>query len=203
MAEASATKGTHEVVLNVNGKSNNNEDSCVCLLVPFLQKLVAEFVGTFFLMFAGEASEVVDVGYGNKITLTGIAVVWGLAVLVLVYAVSHISGAHFNPAVTLAFASTGRFPLIQVPAYISVQILASILASGTLRLIFTGTHDHFAGTLLSGTHLQGFVVEFIITFYIMLVKYSTSGVATDNKTMSQVAGLAVGSTMLLNVMFAG
>ncbi|KAI9127376.1 hypothetical protein K1719_001935 [Acacia pycnantha] len=203
MAKASAINGTHEVVLNVKGKSNNDEDACVSVIVPFLQKLVAEFVGTFFLMFAGQASEVVEEGYGNKITLPGIAVVWGLTVLVLVYAVSHISGAHFNPAVTLAFASTGRFPLKQVPAYISVQLLASILASGTLRLIFEGSHDRFSGTSLSGTHLQGFVVEFIITFYIMLVKYSTSGLSSDNREMSQVAGLAVGSTMLLNVMFAG
>ncbi|KAK4259531.1 hypothetical protein QN277_005854 [Acacia crassicarpa] len=204
MAVASATNETDEVfALNVQGKSNNDEDACVSVIVPFLQKLVAEFVGTFFLMFAGQASEVVDEGYGNKITLPGTAVVWGLTVLVLVYAVSHISGAHFNPAVTLAFASTGRFPLKQVPAYISVQLLASILASGTLRLIFEGSHDHFSGTRLSGTHLQGFVIEFIITFYIMLVKYSTSGLSSDNREMSQVAGLAVGSTMLLNVMFAG
>lgn len=88
-------------------------------------QLVAEFVGTFFLMFAGEAAEVVDKGYGNKIMFPGVAVVWGLTVLVLVYAVSHISGAHFNPAITLAFASTGRFPYKNVSHLISTSFFSS------------------------------------------------------------------------------
>ncbi|XP_054777891.1 nodulin-26-like [Prosopis cineraria] len=199
MADTSATNGTHEVVLNVNDKSNN-EDSGISFSVPFLQKLVAEFAGTYFLIFAGQAAVVVDKGYGNKVTLPGISIVWGLVVMVLVYSVGHISGAHFNPAVTLAFASTKRFPIKQVPAYVSVQVLASTLASGTLRLIFEGSRDHFAGTLVSGTYLQGFVVEFIITFYLMFV---ISGVATDNRAIGELAGLAVGATVLLNVMFAG
>ncbi|KAI9127191.1 hypothetical protein K1719_001750 [Acacia pycnantha] len=198
MAEASAANGTHEVVLNVNEKSN--EDSGISVSVPFLQKLVAEFAGTYFLIFAGQAAVVVDKDYDNQVTHPGISIVWGLVVMVLVYAVGHISGAHFNPAVTLGFASTKRFPLKQVPAYVSVQIVASTLASGTLRLIFQGSRDNFPGTLVSGTYLQGFVVEFIITFYLMFV---ISGVATDNRAIGELAGLAVGSTVLLNVMFAG
>ncbi|KAI9127088.1 hypothetical protein K1719_001647 [Acacia pycnantha] len=197
MAQASPANGTHEVVLNVNDKSN--QDSGISFSVPFLQKLVAEFAGTYFMIFAGQAAVVVDKGYDHPVTLPGISIVWGLVVMVLVYSVGHISGAHFNPAVTLAFASTRRFPLKQVPAYVLVQILASTLASGTLRLIFQG-NDHFAGTLVSGTYLQGFVVEFIITFYLMFV---ISGVATDNRAIGELAGLAVGATVLLNVMFAG
>ncbi|KAF7840364.1 aquaporin nip1-2 [Senna tora] len=191
-----------EVVLNVNGDHKANEDSSgIHVSVPFLQKLVAELVGTYFLIFAGCGSVVVNKSYNNIITMPGIAIVWGLVVTVLVYSVGHISGAHFNPAVTLAFASTRRFPLKQVPAYILTQVLGSTLASGTLRLIFNGTHDEFSGTLPNGiNNLQTFVIEFIITFYLMFV---ISGVATDNRAIGELAGLAVGSTILLNVMFAG
>lgn len=70
---------------------------------------------------------------------------------------------------------------LQVPAYVAAQILGATLASGTLRLIFNGKHDHFAGTLPTGTEFQSFVVEFIITFYLMFV---ISGVATDNRAVS-------------------
>nr|GMD08315.1 aquaporin NIP1-1-like [Ipomoea batatas] len=84
--------------------------------------------------------------------------------------------------------------------YLCAQILGATLASGTLRLLFHGTHDHFAGTLPQGSDSQSLVIEFIITFYLMFV---ISGVATDNRAIGELAGLAVGATVLLNVMFAG
>lgn len=201
MADNSANNGSHHVVLNVNGDAPkkcddlNNQDC-----VPLLQKLVAELVGTYFLIFAGCASVVVNLDKEKVITQPGISIVWGLTVMVLVYSVGHISGAHFNPAVTLAHASTKRFPLKQVPAYVIAQVVGSTLASGTLRLIFNGKNDHFSGTLPAGSDLQSFVIEFIITFYLMFV---ISGVATDNRAIGELAGLAVGATILLNVMFAG
>ena len=77
-------------------------------------QLIAEVVGTYFLIFAGCGAVVVNKDKNNVVTLPGIAIVWGLVVTVLVYSVGHISGAHFNPAVTIAFASTRRFPLKQV-----------------------------------------------------------------------------------------
>ncbi|KAK7359174.1 hypothetical protein VNO77_01122 [Canavalia gladiata] len=201
MEENSATNRTHEVVLSMDKDvSRTSEDSGTCITVSFLQKLVAEVVGTYFLIFAGCASVVVNKNNDNVVTLPGISIVWGLAVTVLVYSVGHISGAHVNPAVTIAFASTKRFPLKQVPVYIAAQVLGSTLASGTLRLIFSGKHDHFIGTLPTGSNLQAFVIEFIITFYLMFV---ICGVATDNRAIGELAGIAIGSTVLLNVMFAG
>ncbi|KAM4101001.1 hypothetical protein ACJW30_05G111300 [Castanea mollissima] len=109
---------------------------------------------------------------------------------------------HLNehPAVTIAFATCKRFPTKQVPAYIAAQFLGSTLASGTLRLLFQGQQNRFAGTLPAGSNMQSFVIEFIITFYLMFV---ISGVATDNRAIGELAGLAVGSTVLLNVMFSG
>ncbi|XP_057429496.1 aquaporin NIP1-2-like isoform X2 [Lotus japonicus] len=163
-------------------------------------QLVAEVLGTYFLIFAGCASVVVNLNNDKVVTLPGIAIVWGLAVMVLVYSIGHISGAHFNPAVTIAHVTTKRFPLKQVPAYILAQVIGSTLASGTLRLIFSGKDNHFTGTLPAGSDLQAFVVEFIITFLLMFV---VSGVATDNRAIGELAGLAVGSTVMLNVLFAG
>ncbi|KAF3944732.1 hypothetical protein CMV_028827 [Castanea mollissima] len=205
MAGNSGTNGNDAVALNVNHESPTfasipNHESGFRVSIPFMQKLIAEAVGTYFLIFAGCAAVVVNLDKDKVVTLPGIAIVWGLAVMVLVYSVGHISGAHFNPAVTIAFATCKRFPLKQVPAYIAAQVLGSILASGTLRLLFEGQQNKFAGTLPAGSNMQAFVIEFIITFYLMFV---ISGVATDTRAIGELAGLAVGSTVLLNVMFSG
>ncbi|KAL4627250.1 hypothetical protein ACB092_05G155100 [Castanea dentata] len=205
MAGNSGTNGNDAVALNVNHEpptfaSKPNHESGFRFSIPFMQKLIAEAVGTYFLIFAGCAAVVVNLDKDKVVTMPGIAIVWGLAVTVLVYSVGHISGAHFNPAVTIAFATCKRFPAKQVPAYIAAQVLGSTLASGTLRLLFQGQQNHFAGTLPAGSNMQSFVIEFIITFYLMFV---ISGVATDNRAIGELGGLAVGSTVLLNVMFSG
>jgi aquaporin NIP len=122
----------------------------------------------------------------GQITFPGVAIVWGLAVMVMVYAVGHISGAHFNPAVTFAFATCGRFPWRQLPAYVLAQMLGATLASGTLRLMFGGRHEHFPGTLPTGSDAQSLVIEIITTFYLMFV---ISGVATDNRAVSFVSAV--------------
>ncbi|KAL5774168.1 hypothetical protein ACOSP7_011725 [Xanthoceras sorbifolium] len=167
--------------------------------VPFVQKIIAEVVGTYFLIFAGCASVVVNSSYEKVVTLPGISIVWGLAVMVLVYSVGHISGAHFNPSVTIAFATCKRFPWKQVPAYVTAQVLGSTLAAGTLRLLFNGKHYHFAGTLPTGSDIQSLVIEFITTFYLMFI---ISGVSTDSRATGELAGIAVGSTILLNIMIS-
>ncbi|KAL0011453.1 hypothetical protein SO802_006561 [Lithocarpus litseifolius] len=205
MAENSGTKGNDAVALNVNHEpptfaSIPNRESGFRVSMPFMQKLIAEAVGTYFLIFVGCAAVVVNLDKDKVVTMPGIAIVWGLAVMVLVYSVGHISGAHFNPAVTIAFATCKRFPAKQVPAYIAAQVLGSTLASGTLRLLFNGQQNRFPGTLPAGANMQSFVIEFIITFYLMFV---ISGVSTDNRAIGELAGLAVGATVLLNVMFSG
>ncbi|MBA0702205.1 hypothetical protein Goari_027325 [Gossypium aridum] len=209
--EISGCNGNHEVVLNVNGETSHppppppssapkRKDSDLGFSVPFIQKLMAEVLGTYFLIFAGCAAVVVNVNNEKVVSLPGISIVWGLAVMVLVYSLGHISGAHFNPAVTIAFATCKRFPLKQVPAYVLAQVIGSTLAAGTLRLLFSGPHDVFAGTSPQGSDLQAFGIEFIITFYLMFI---ISGVATDNRAIGELAGLAIGATVLINVMFAG
>uniref|UniRef100_A0ACD5TKE1 Uncharacterized protein n=2 Tax=Avena sativa TaxID=4498 RepID=A0ACD5TKE1_AVESA len=168
------------------------------LSVQFVQKILAEIFGTYMLIFAGCAAVTVNLRTGGTVTFPGICVTWGLTVMVMVYSVGHISGAHFNPAVTFAFATCGRFPWRQVPAYAAAQLLGSTAASITLRLLFG--NNHFFGTVPAGSDVQSLVLEFIITFYLMFV---VSGVATDNRAIGELAGLAVGSTVVLVVLFAG
>ncbi|GMJ14183.1 NOD26-like intrinsic protein 1;2, NOD26-LIKE INTRINSIC PROTEIN 2 [Hibiscus trionum] len=210
MAEISKSRsnGNH-VVLNVNGDANDHshpssspetKESHICFSVPFMQKLLTEVLGTYFLIFTGCAAVVVNANNHGVVSHPGIAAVWGLTVIVLFYSSAHVSGAHFNPAITIAFATCKRFPLKQVPVYILAQVVGSTLAAGTLRLLFSGPHDVFAGTSPQGSDLQAFLIEFIITFYLMFI---ISGAATDNRAIGELAGLAIGSTVLLNVLIAG
>ncbi|XP_022893733.1 aquaporin NIP1-1-like [Olea europaea var. sylvestris] len=109
--------------------STNTRNSSGCSIsVSFVQKLIAEFIGTYFLIFGGCAAITVNKNMENVVTLPGIAAVCGLVVVVMIYSVGHISGAHLNPAVTIAFATFKRFPWKQVPAYVVSQALASIVA---------------------------------------------------------------------------
>ncbi|KAK7857076.1 nodulin-26 [Quercus suber] len=224
MAENSGINDNHGVVLNVeNGDitrdrptlaTKPNHESGSRIFIPFMkkvsprlrvsaafmQKLIAELLGTYVLIFAGCASVLTNLNYESVVGLVGISMVWGLAVMALVYTVGHVSGAHFNPSVTISFAIYKRFPWKQVPAYILAQVLGSTLASGTLRLIFNGHENKFFGTMPAGSDLQAFVMEFIITFFLLFI---ISGVATDSRAVGHLGGLVVGSTVLLNVLFAG
>ncbi|KAL8460738.1 hypothetical protein ACS0TY_032303 [Phlomoides rotata] len=208
MADQQVSSGSNGVAVRISGDDDDfnqktpdsSSPGCCSITVPFMQKIIAETLGTYFLIFAGCGAVLVNADKEKVVTLPGIAIVWGLVVMVMIYSVGHISGAHFNPAVTLAFASCKRFPWKQVPAYIAAQVVGATLASGTLRLLFSGPHDHFVGTTPQGTDVQSLVMEFIITFYLMFV---ISGVATDNRAIGELAGLAVGATILLNVMMAG
>ncbi|KAL4612548.1 hypothetical protein ACB092_08G208300 [Castanea dentata] len=184
--------------------------------VQLIQKVIAEVIGTYLLIFAGCGSVVVNKLYGS-VTFPGICVVWGLIVMVLIYSLGHISGAHFNPAVTITHTIFRRFPLKQagfqihtiilnhahgymVPLYILAQVVGSILASATLCGIFTVHKEEFFGTVPTGSNAQSLVIEIIISFLLMFV---ICGVATDNRAIGELAGLAVGMTILLNVFVAG
>ncbi|KAK1350694.1 Aquaporin NIP [Heracleum sosnowskyi] len=204
IAESNGTNDGDLVLSVVDGSmhepsGDQSDDSCFVTL-PFIQKLIAELLGTFFLIFVGDCAVTVNLSKDKVVTLPGVAMVWGLAVMVMVYSIGHISGAHINPAVTIAFASVKRFPWKQVPAYIAAQMIGATLASETIRLIFRGTKDISPGTFPTGTNLQSLVVEFIITFFLMFV---ISGVATDNRAIGELAGLAIGAIVLLNVIIAG
>ncbi|KAI3945597.1 hypothetical protein MKW92_032564 [Papaver armeniacum] len=168
-------------------------------VVKFTQKIIAEFLGTYFVIFAGCGSVAVNKIYGS-VSFLGICITWGLIVMVMVYSVGHISGAHFNPAVTITFAIFRRFPWLEVIPYIIAQVLGSLAASCTLLVTLPVEPKHFFGTTPVGSDFQALILEFIITFLLMFV---ISGVATDNRAIGELAGIAIGSTILLNVLVAG
>ncbi len=161
--------------------------------------LGAEFVGTFALVFAGAGAIVIDAKQPGAITHVGIAATFGLVVMVMIYAVGHISGGHFNPGVTLAFAAARHFPLRNVLPYWAAQFLAAIAAAAVLRLMF-GDVASLGATRPAGSDMQSFWLEAILTLGLMFVIVS---VATDTRAVGQAAAIAIGGAVGLEAMFAG
>ncbi|XP_022143298.1 probable aquaporin NIP-type [Momordica charantia] len=172
---------------------------CPASIVACIQKFMAEVIGTYFVIFAGCGSVAVNKIYGGSVTFPGICVVWGLIVMVMIYTVGHISGAHFNPSVTITLAIFRGFPWWQVPIYIVAQVSGSLLASCTLDLVFDVTVEAFYGTVPAGSNVQSFVLEIIITFLLLFVVFATS----NNTGVGELGGVIVGMTILLNVFVAG
>lgn len=163
------------------------------------QKSMAEIAGTFALVFCGTGAVIINDLSGGRITHAGIAMTFGLIVLAMIYAFGDVSGAHFNPAVTLGFWLAGRFPAKEIPVFLFAQLTGACLASLTLRLLFP-EHSHLGITVPAGPVFQSFVLEIILTFLLMVVILQVS---TGAKEKGIVAGLAVGSVVWLEAMFAG
>ncbi|KAK4490504.1 hypothetical protein RD792_001184 [Penstemon davidsonii] len=167
--------------------------------ISLTRKLGAEFVGTFILIFAATAGPIVNQKYSGAETLIGNAACAGLAVMIVILSTGHISGAHLNPSLTIAFAALRHFPWTQVPAYIAAQVSASICASFALKGVF---HPFMSGgvTVPSVGTGQAFALEFLITFNLLFV---VTAVATDTRAVGELAGIAVGATVMLNILVAG
>lgn len=164
-----------------------------------MNRWMAEFVGTFALVFCGTGAIVINQLSNGAITHVGIAATFGLVVMGLIYSLGDISGAHLNPAVTLAFSMGGKFPRRGVIPYLTAQILGAILASAVLKGLFPA-NALLGATLPSGSVLQSFLLEVILTFLLMLVILnSTSG----PKETGNMAGVAIGAVVGLEAMFAG
>ena len=163
------------------------------------RRLGAEFVGTFALVFAGAGAIVIDTKQPGAITHVGIAATFGLVIMVMIYAVGHISGGHFNPGVTLAFAAARHFPRRDVLPYWVAQLLAAIAAAGVLRMMF-GDVANLGATQPTGSDVQSFWLEALLTFGLMFVIVA---VATDTRAVGQAAAIAIGGTVGLEAMFAG
>ena len=163
------------------------------------KRLSAEFFGTFALVFAGTGAITINDVSGGAITHVGIALTFGLIVLAMIYAVGDVSGAHLNPAVTIGFWVSGRFPARSVLPYVGIQLCGAVAASGILHFLFP-KHPTLGMTLPAGTEAQSFVLEFILTFILMLVILNVS---TGAKEKGITAGIAVGAVIALEAMFAG
>jgi len=163
-----------------------------------LRALVAEAIGTFALVFAGAGAIMVDARSG-ALGHVGVAITFGLVIMAMIYAVGHISGAHFNPAVSFAFALTRHFPWPRVAGYWLAQAAGALLASALLRASLGGL-AHVGATLPAGSQGQSFLWELVLTFFLMLV---ITSVATDTRAVGEAAAIAIGGTVGLDAMFGG
>ena len=168
-------------------------------LHPLVQSCLAEGVGTLGLVFAGTGAVVIDATTNGAVTHVGIAITFGLIIFTMISAVGHISGAHFNPAVTFAFAAAGHFPWRRVAPYIAAQVAGGLIASTLLRGMF-GNAAHLGATLPRGSDGQSLALETVLTFFLMFVIIS---VATDARAVTRAAAFAIGGTVGLEAMFAG
>ena len=164
-----------------------------------MKRYLAEFFGTFGLVFAGTGAIVINHASNGAIGHAGIALTFGLIVLAMIYAFGDVSGAHLNPAVTTAFALARRFSWREAPLYMTAQLLGAFAASGLLRALFPADQT-LGATLPAGPAAQSFVLEAVLTFLLMLVILSVS---TGAKEKGITAGIAIGSVIGLEAMFAG
>ncbi|KAJ4771792.1 NOD26-like intrinsic protein 1 [Rhynchospora pubera] len=165
----------------------------------FVKMMVAEFIGTFIMVFGSATTPVVDAKYPNVETLIGKAASSGISVAIVIFSTGHISGAHLNPAVTIAFALFKNFPFACVPLYIVAQVLGSICASTVLSFIFDPVQDGGV-TVPTISTSRAFILEFVITFILLFV---VTAVTFDSEANQKLAAIAVGLTVLLNSLIAG
>lgn len=164
-----------------------------------MNKYLSEFLGTFILLFTGTGCVVVNQQFGGALGLPGIAAVWGLVIIALIYAFGDISGTHINPAVTVAFAVDKRFAWKEVPGYLLAQLAGALAGSGLLHYLFP-SNTTLAITQPSGTELQALIMETLMTCILMLVVLRVS---TGAKEKGITAGIAIGATVWLLVLFGG
>jgi len=166
-----------------------------------VKKAFAELVGTFSMVFCGCGAMTVNEITDGSISHVGVAITWGLIVMAMIYAFGEISGAHFNPAVTIAFAFAKRFSWKEVPKYILFQILGAFLAISLLWILFPESqsfgHTHPAEGFAP---YKAFILELLLTFFLMVVIINVS---TGSKEIGTMAAIAVGAVILLEAMFAG
>jgi aquaporin NIP len=164
-----------------------------------MKKYISEFIGTFSMIFCGTGAMTVNEVTGGQVTHVGIAITWGLIVMAMIYAFGETSGAHFNPAVSIAFAFAKKFAWKEVPKYIIAQILGAFAASFVLWFLFPES-ETLGATIPNVDVWRAFVLELLLTFFLMVVIINVS---TGSKEMGIIAGIAVGGVVLLEAMFAG
>lgn len=173
--------------------------------MPIAKRATAEFFGTFWLVFGGCGSAVLAAAFPTLgIGFAGVALAFGLTVLTMVYAVGHISGGHFNPAVSVGLVVGKRFPASELPAYVIAQVVGAIAAAGVLYVIASGsaTFDVHAGFASNGyganspggySLLACFVAEVVLTAFFLIVIMG----ATDNRAPKGFAPIAIGLCLTL------
>lgn len=168
-------------------------------MLDLARRCVAEALGTFFLVLIGPGAAMVDAYTGGQLGHIGVALAFAFVVTAMVYTLGHISGAHLNPAVTVAFASARRFPRWDVLPYVVAQCAGAVTASLLSRLAL-GPMGHIGATLPVVPVGMALGVEWVLSFGLMMV---VMAVATDERVASGFAGIAVGLTVGFEAMVGG
>lgn len=160
---------------------------------------LAELIGTYFLVFFGTGAMVVNGAYEGVITHLGVALAFGVVVMGMIFALGDVSGAHMNPAVSIAFWSIGKLPFKRLISFIPFQLLGALLASFTLVLLFPN-QQHYGETVPQGSWEQSFLMEFILSLFLMLVIIFN---ATGSKEKGITAAIAIGFSVFICALVGG
>jgi aquaporin Z len=163
-----------------------------------MKKYLAEFIGTFSLVFCGTGAIIVNQQSEGSLGLLGIAIAFGIIITAMIYIFGSISGTHINPAVTISLALGKLMPRNEVIGYITAQILGALLASSLLSLLFPDNLS-LGNTTPSGGLLQSFIIELIVTFFLML---TILGI-TSKKELSHLSGLIIGLLVTGMILLSG
>jgi len=164
------------------------------------RRAAAEGLAAFALVFAGCGAIVTDARYDGALGAVGISLVFGLIIMVMIYAIGHLSGAHINPAVTLAFTLTRHFPAREAAAYIAAQVAGATAAALALRAVWTDKPANLGATVPTIGAGSAIVYEFLLTAFLMFVIVA---VATDTRAVGAAAAIAIGATVGLDALFGG
>lgn len=164
-----------------------------------VRRAAAEGIGTYFLVLIGPGAAMVNAYSGGEVTHVGVALSFAFVVLAVIYAIGHLSGAHINPAVTIAFWSVRRFPARDAALYVVAQCAGAVAASLTLRAVL-GSVGRLGATVPQLSIGGAFVVEWLLSFILMFV---IMAVATDERVADGFAGLAIGLTVGFCAMMGG
>ena len=165
-----------------------------------LRRAAAEGIGVFALVFAGCGAIVTEAEHPGSLGTVGIALVFGLIVMAMVYATGHLSGAHLNPAVTIAFVLTRHFPRAEALAYLLAQVAGALVAAGLLAAIWPGDPAALGTTMPTVGAGSAFAYEVVLTAFLMFVILA---VATDTRAVGAAAAIAIGGTVGLDALFGG
>jgi MIP family channel proteins len=164
------------------------------------RRCLAEGLATFALVFAGCGAIVLDSERGGSLGATGIAAAFGLVIMAMIYATGHLSGAHINPAVTVAFGASRHFPWREVGVYVPAQLAGAVVGAALLRVVWHGTPADLGATVPSVGSGSALVYEAVMTGFLMFV---IMAVATDTRAIGAAAAIAIGGTVALDSLFGG
>jgi aquaporin NIP len=164
------------------------------------RRAAAEGLGAFALVFAGCGAIVTDAVHAGTLGTVGVALVFGLVIMAMVYATGHLSGAHLNPAVTIAFVLTRHFPRQEALAYVAAQVIGAIFGATLLLAVWPSQPAELGATLPSVGNGSALVYEAVLTALLM---FTIMAVATDTRAVGAGAAIAIGGAVGLDALFGG